>query len=194
MATGYTVKGLLGMSYDDFNRLTKDELRKATKTLVDAANKRIKRIEQAGESTPATRFIRRSGGLSTKGKASLSSLRREYAKAQSFLTSETGSITGWRDVMDATQKTLSEKYGIDIDQGQMKTMWKSFEKLKELAPGVTGKDIKYLVLERIADRVKMGESPDDIATAINGRIDELYADAAEQQSDSLGDLLSTRIL
>jgi len=179
IVSGKSVKDILAMDNRTFNRLTESELRKVVGRLVSAGNKRLRSFEKSGESSPATRYIEKSGGkFSTRGK-DLNALRAEFARAKGFFESKTGSRSEWKKVQKETQKGL-EKAGVDVDPENANKMWKAYERLKEVNPAVSDKRLKYLVLQEIAD--VLVDDPDlsirKIVNRVNKSIDRIYEEQA----------------
>ncbi len=88
------------MKIDDIMKITPGQLRKMDRAkladtvsiLASAANKRLKRAEQAGVKTAATESVQRSGGkFSVKGK-DVTQLVQEAQRATRFLNSATGGL------------------------------------------------------------------------------------------------------
>lgn len=179
IVSGKSVKDILAMDNRTFNRLTESELRKVVGRLVSAGNKRLRSFEKSRESSPATRYIEKSGGkFSTRGK-DLNALRAEFARAKGFFESKTGSRLEWKKVQKETKKGL-EKAGVDVDPENANKMWKAYERLKEVNPSVSDKRLKYLVLQEIAD--VLVDDPDlsirKIVNRVNKSIDRIYEEQA----------------
>lgn len=104
-AAGKSVEDLLkmGSDYNRYRKLSESTLRKVVNRLASAGNKRLRRMEQAGETSPAYREVQASGGkFSTKGKT-LEGLRREFLRAKQFFEDKTSSLQFWRQVKDTSQ-------------------------------------------------------------------------------------------
>lgn len=174
IVSGLSVNDILNMDIDTFNKLNEKDLRKVVGRLVSAGNKRLRNFEKTGESSPATRHIKKSGGyFSTKGK-DLNSLRSEYARAKNFMLSKTSTKTGYKKVKKETAKNLSQK-GLKISPEQLDDILKAYENLKELDPSVSEKALKYTVLQQISEEMEnTTKSPEEIATTLINRVSELY--------------------
>lgn len=111
-AAGKSVEELLklGSDYNRYRRLTEPTLRKVVNRLASAANKRLRRMENAGEASPAYKEVQASGGkFSTAGKT-LEGLRREFLRAKQFFEDKTSSLQFWRKVKDtAAYRATQEK-------------------------------------------------------------------------------------
>lgn len=178
IVSGMSVQDILNMDIDTFNKLNTSDLRKVVGRLVSAGNKRLRSFERAGESSPATRHVSKSGGaFSTKGK-DLNALRAEYTRAKNFMQAKTGTRKGWKQVKKETIQGL-KKQGVEMTENQFDDVWKAYEDLKELSPEVANRGLKYSVLKDVADMVTdTDKSADEIATAIHDNLSQIYEEQA----------------
>lgn len=178
IVSGMSINDILNMSEKKFNKLSEKDLRKVVGRLVSAVNKRVRRFEKAGISTPATRALEKSGGmLSTKGK-DLNQLRTEYARARDFLNMETSTRKGFENVQKKTIQTLKER-GVNITTSELNDLFVVYNKLKELDPSITYMSWKY---ELMSDIAQMDNST-DVETRLmqaKERYNELYEENQEQ--------------
>ena len=174
LVSGMSVQDILNMDNATFNKLTASEMRKVVGRLVSAGNKRLRSFERAGESSPATRHVAKSGGaFSTKGK-DLNALRAEYTRAKNFLQAKTGTRKGWTKTKRETIEGL-RKQGVEMSEKQFDKVWKAYEDLKELSPEVANRGLKYSVLKDVADMVTdESKSADEIATALHENLSQIY--------------------
>ena len=174
IVSGMSVQDILNMDINTFNKLNTSDLRKVVGRLVSAGNKRLRSFERAGESSPATRHVAKSGGaFSTKGK-DLNALRAEYTRAKNFLQAKTGTRKGWEQVKKETIAGL-KKQGVEMTEQQFNDVWKAYEDLKELSPEVANRGLKYSVLKDVADMVTdTDKSADEIATALHENLSQIY--------------------
>lgn len=178
IVSGMSVQDILNMDIDTFNKMNTSDLRKIVGRLVSAGNKRLRSFERAGESSPATRHVAKSGGaFSTKGK-DLNALRAEYTRAKNFMQAKTGTRKGWKQVRKETIKGL-KKQGVEMSESQFDDVWKAYEDLKELSPEVANRGLKYSVLKNVADMVTdTDKSADEIATALHDNLSQIYEEQA----------------
>lgn len=178
IVSGMTVQDILNMDINTFNKLNTSDMRKVVGRLVSAGNKRLRSFERAGESSPATRHVEKSGGVfSTKGK-DLNALRAEYTRAKNFLQSKTGTRKGWKQVKNETIQGL-KKQGVEMTESQFNDVWTAYEDLKELSPEVSNRGLKYAVLKDVADMVTgTNKSADEIATALHKDLSRIYEEQA----------------
>ena len=183
IVSGMSVQDILNMDNATFNKLTESEMRKVVGRLVSSGNKRLRSFERAGESSPATRHVDRSGGaFSTKGK-DLNALRAEYTRAKNFMQAKTGTRRGWKQVKNETISGL-KKQGVKMTEQQFNDVWKAYEDLKELSPEVANRGLKYSVLKDVANMVTdENKSADEIATALHENLSQIYEEQARLEHD-----------
>lgn len=183
LVSGMSVQDILNMDIETFNRLNMSDLRKVVGRLVSAGNKRLRSFERAGERSPATRHVEKSGGaFSTKGK-DLNALRAEYARAKNFMQAKTGTRKGWKQVKKETIQGL-RKQGVEMSESQFEDVWTAYEDLKEISPEVANRGLKYSVLKDVADMVtNTDKSADEIATALHENLSEIYEKQAGLNND-----------
>ena len=178
IVSGMSVQDILNMDIDTFNKLNTSDLRKVVGRLVSAGNKRLRSFERAGERSPATRHVAKSGGkFSTKGK-DLNALRSEYTRAKNFMQAKTGTRKGWKQVKRETIASL-KKHGVEMTERQFDDVWTAYEDLKELSPEVANRGLKYSVLKDVANMVTdTNKSADEIAIALNENLSRIYEEQA----------------
>lgn len=181
--SGKSIKDLMNLDIEQFNSLTAAELRNVTNRLVSAGNKRLRRFEAAGEVTPATSYIERSGGkFSTKGK-DINELRAEYARAKGFLQSKTGTRRGWEETKKSTANEL-KKYGVNVAPDQLGDVLRTYEKLKELDPSISMKSLKYTVLQAISTLDENADIEEKML-AMQERLQDIYEEQAALDDEFL---------
>lgn len=178
LVSGMSVQDILNMDIDTFNKLNTSDLRKVVGRLVSAGNKRLRSFERAGERSPATLHVAKSGGaFSTKGK-DLNALRSEYTRAKNFMQAKTGTRKGWKQVKMETIASL-KKHGVEMTESQFDDVWTAYEDLKELSPEVANRGLKYSVLKDVADMMTdTNKSADEIAMALNENLSRIYEEQA----------------
>ena len=150
IVSGMSVSDILNMNEKDFNELKLKELKLVVGRLVSAVNKRLRRFEKAGISTPATRSLEKSGGkLSVKGK-SLNELRSEYARARNFMNMETSTRKGYTEVQKKISDTLRDR-GYDITPNELDDMFEIYNSLLESDPSISLSKDKYQLMQDIAN-------------------------------------------
>ena len=179
IVSGMSVSDILNMSERRFNKLTERELKLVVGRLVSAVNKRVRRFEKAGITTPATRALEKSGGkLSVKGK-SLNELRSEYARARNFLNMETSTRKGYEQVQKRISETLRER-GYDISPNELDDMFEVYNDLLERDPSLSLSKDRYLLMQEIANM------PDDLDVSEKVlKAQERYTELYEQEQMEL---------
>ena len=122
---GLKITDILDIDLDTFNRLNEKELRAITSRLVSASNKRIRRLQKHDINSPAIQQLGKEKSFSTKlpketsKQQRVNSLRGEFARARSFLTSETSTIGGYKKFVKRTKERIADELNIpvkDIDK------------------------------------------------------------------------------
>lgn len=183
IVSGLLIQDILNMDIDTFNKLNTSDLRKVVGRLVSAGNKRLRSFRRAGESSPATRHVDKSGGnFTTRGK-DLNALRSEFTRAKNFMQSKTGTRKGWKQVKKDIIAGL-KKQGVDMSESQFNDVWKAYEDLKEMSPEVANRGLKYSVLKDVADMVtNTDKSADEIATTLHKNLSQIYEERAGLNND-----------
>lgn len=182
IVSGMSIDDIMNMDIQTFNKLNKADLRKVVGRLVSAGNKRLRAFEKAGESSPSTRHIERTGGaFSTKGK-NVNELRAEYTRAKTFLQSKTSSRRGWKKVKKDTAETLKRQGVKGLTPDKLDDVLKVYERLKEVDPSVATKNMKYRIMSDISEMTD-GRNIDDVMDEMLDRIDDIYE---EQQGGANG--------
>lgn len=186
LVSGMSIQDIMNMDINTFNKLSTSDLRKVVGRLVSAGNKRLRSFEKAGESSPSTRYVEKSGGkFSTKGK-DLNALRAEYTRAKTFMQSKTGTRRGWKKVKKETISGL-KKYGVEMNEGQFEGVWQAYEDLKELSPEVANRGLKYKILREIANMITdPDKTVDEIATTLHDNLSKIYEEQAELNEEFNG--------
>lgn len=183
IVSGMSVQDVLNMDMKTFNSLNTSDMRKVVGRLVSAGNKRLRSFERAGESSPATRHVVKSGGaFSTRGK-NLNGLRAEYMRAKNFLESKTGTRKGWKKVKNEIISGF-KKQGVEISEDKFNEVWQAYEELKELSPEVANKGLKYVVMKDVADMVtNEDKTAEEIALTLHKNLSGIYEEQAGLYDD-----------
>lgn len=176
---------LVDITPEQFMQMGKQELKEATQILASAGNKRLKRAQEKGFTSPSIETVLTKGKFSTKDK-SFNELRNEFVRARNFLESKTGTLSEYNKFKRDTIKSLHEKSGIEISQSQFDNFWRAYEELKKNNPAIANKGLKYAVLEEINKLQKDNEEldVDTIVFALQGEVDRIYQESQEQQAQA----------
>lgn len=179
--SGMSINDILSMSSHKIYSMSRKDIATITSRLVSAGNKRLRRMEKKGITTPATTFIQSHGGkFSVKGK-DLIGVREEFLRIKGFLESETGTIKGYRKWESKVATTLRENTGINYDsltEKQKHQFWEIYSKLEETdRANVYG--AKYSEsINTIYNAVKNGIKAKDIDNFVNEITARNYSDIA----------------
>lgn len=165
----------------DISSMSLAELKKVTNVLNSAANKRLKRLEAAGETSGvAYRFamVDTNGKFSTKGK-NLNELRAEFKRAYRFFNLKSSSLTQAKKERKTFEIRFKEHTGheaSDFTKEEINSYYEMIGKFRELYPD---KNFKYdeKVLARM---IKENSSEEDIIEAMHKSAKENYEKLAEE--------------
>ena len=135
--TGLSIKEIMNIDLDTFNRLGQKDLRAITSRLVSAGNKRIRRLEERGINSPAYMGLGSDARLSIdfgkgiKGSQLTSKLRQEFSRARSFLSASTSTIKGYQQYQTKLRETFEEKTGRTLSSGELSNAISILHKLQE---------------------------------------------------------------
>ena len=145
---GKSVNELLDINPD---KLSAADLRQVVSRIASAGNKRLKRLDAAGTTSRAADAVKESGGkFSVKGKTE-DELRAEFMREKKFFESKTSSLRGIKEIQRETVKTLESRGVTNIDKDKIGETFALYDKLKELDPSITAKNMKYGVINAIAE-------------------------------------------
>lgn len=143
IATGLKVDEIIKMPLSKYSEYTEKQQKEIASRLISAANKRIKKFEVKGETSPALRKLNESGGkLSVKGKSG-DEIINEFIRARDFLKNRFSKISEYNKVI----KKLSN--AIDSSQYITKQAFNLYEELRETDPQLVKEEDKYKTLDRI---------------------------------------------
>lgn len=117
----------------NFEKMKRDELAKQLQPTIDAANKRLKRLEGLKTLSPALNSVMESGGkFSIRGK-SRNEVLKEASRAIAFINMKTSTVSGTKQFEKGFAAKLSNK-AKDITNEQRKVLFDSFRKLQQISP------------------------------------------------------------
>lgn len=194
----------LGLSAKDFKGLSRAEMAKAVSSIASAANKRISRLEKAGQ--PITDTVKK---FSVAGK-NRNELMREFRRVKDFMQAETLSLRGQKVVADKVARGLAgeftgegsgKKYEEKLAEiksvlggkeasRERDTFWRAYERLKESNPIVANKQYKYKILgEQIkVMKERPGISVEELHARMKQDADSIYE--AEQEQEAVKDVFT----
>lgn len=183
----------LRLSGSDFKGVSRAELAKVVSTLASSANKRLKRLENAGQ--PITDTISK---FSVAGK-SRNELMKEFRRVKNFMNAENQSLSGQakiaRKALEGiaqiqTGKTKGKDYkkayndykkvlGTSTAEGSpYYNFWTSYDRLKDTNKYIANKQYKYRVLSEQIKIMKQnpGISLDDLHVRMQSIVDKTYTE------------------
>lgn len=117
----------------NFEKMKRDEFVKQMQPTIDAANKRLKRLQGMKTLSPALNSVMESGGkFSLKGK-SRNEVLKEASRAIAFINMKTSTVAGAKQFEKGFSAKLSNK-AKDITNEQRKVLFDSFRKLQQISP------------------------------------------------------------
>lgn len=163
-------KTVWSISFDVVTKQTRKEMYKDAKKAIDAANKRIKRLEASGLFSPALESVKKHGGkFSTKG-LNRNQLLREYAKAVEFMNMKTSTTTGAKVYEKQIAMKLSNKAkSLTIDQ--KKTLFKAVRRTMEANPTLSDLYGSDRLIRFVADEV--ADNNEDLDSLLKSSFTEL---------------------
>ena len=118
---------------DNFSTMKRKDLISEMQPTIDAANKRLKRLQGMETLSPALNSVMQSGGkFSIKGKTR-NEILKEASRALSFINMKTSTVSGAKQFEKNFAAKLSNK-SKNITNDQRKTLFDSFRKLQQISP------------------------------------------------------------
>ena len=118
---------------DNFASMNRKDLISEMQPTIDAANKRLKRLQGMETLSPALNSAMQSGGkFSIKGKTR-NEILKEASRALSFINMKTSTVAGAKQFERNFAAKLSNK-SKNITNDQRKTLFDSFRKLQQISP------------------------------------------------------------
>ena len=118
---------------DNFATMKRKDLIAEMQPTIDAANKRLKRLQGMETLSPALNSVMQSGGKFTiKGKTR-NEVLKEASRALSFINMKTSTVSGAKQFEKNFAAKLSNK-SKNITNDQRKTLFDSFRKLQQISP------------------------------------------------------------
>ena len=161
------------------------QLKADMRATIDAANKRLKRLEHAEILSPAYNAVMETGGKFSIKSNDLKALRKEYARATNFMQMKTSSVTGAKSYEKSLAKHLSNK---NITNEQRKTLWDAFRKIQQISPNSLNMYGSDRLVNIIYDEMeKSGDNENTIKRALD-KLNEEYIKQQEKNRAEFGDI------
>lgn len=118
---------------DNFPSMKRVDLIDQLQATIDAANKRLKRLQEIETFSPALYSVMKSGGkFSIKGKTR-NQILKESSRALAFINMKTSTVSGAKQFEKNFVAKLSNK-AKDITEDQKKVLFDNFRKLEQISP------------------------------------------------------------
>lgn len=118
---------------DNFSTMKRKDLIAEMQPTIDAANKRLKRLQGMDTLSPALNSVMQSGGkFVIKGKTR-NEVLKEASRALAFVNMKTSTVSGAKQFEKNFAAKLSNK-SKNITNDQRKTLFDSFRKLQQISP------------------------------------------------------------
>lgn len=185
-------KTVWSISFDIVNKQTRKEMYKEAKKAIDAANKRIKRLESSGLFSPALESVKKHGNFSTKG-LNRNQLLREYAKAVEFMNMKTSTVTGAKVYEKQIAMKLSNKAkNLTIDQ--KKLLFKAVRRTMEANPSLSELYGSDRLIRFVSDEVASNnEDLDSLLKSSFAELDRNYKSFVKGFGFDFGDIETPHI-
>lgn len=174
-----TVRELLDIDISDVNKFNEKTLRAAVQTLSSTANKRVRRINNAGVVSPAVRAAEQQGKFTPKGK-NRNQLLSEFVRTVNFLQSETSTVKGARKFTDKIRKNLGMNKTATADEinNENKNYWNTYTDLYNKAQNLwTHSRLGSLRVQEIITDIRaehFNETWQKISDRAQAELDKLY--------------------
>lgn len=185
------------LPYNDFKAWTIQEMKKEVSRRASAANKRIKRVEEAGIGSSAITAVMNNGGkFSVAGKNTMNELYKEMQRVTNFLNMHNSTLGGARKEV----KRISERIGFNPTKKQLQVIFKAYHRAVKASPAKVqayGSDrliqLYGQYMEDMSDELLEGTDFDFEAywERALGPLEEAYNERMDRLMESLtGDIFS----
>lgn len=151
----YTLGESLNVRFEDLKGMSKSELLKVLAPIRDAANKRVNRLEKAGQPSPALAAIQKTGGKIYGSKYTTNKeLRKEIERGIAFINYQTSTVKGARSYEKKMTGSVTGgvRYG-DLTPAQVGKYWDIMHKMREAGIQLSGEGydaVKALIRNSVA--------------------------------------------
>ena len=169
MAKRMSVKSMVNIDIEKFNKLKADELRSMVKKMSIISERRIKTLERNELYTPSYySFMNGNVDLTAKnGKfeftetkktsrsietMTLQELRSEYRRQKNFLKSQTSTVKGYKEYRRDVIAKMKEE-GVKVTQKQYSEFFKAYERLRELDSSIAERGYRYSVFKTLSSYI-----------------------------------------
>lgn len=179
-----SIKKILNMNIEEFNKLTKDDLSVINKKLRVQSNRRIERFEKHDIYSPA--YYSYIKGDSKSNEQTIQGMRAEFRRNKNFLQSETSTLKGYKEYRSKIINSLSEE-GIELSNRQYDNFFEVYDKLVELDKTIAERGFKYNIMKSIGSYIEDEKiiDIDNVVEEMYKKINDIYE--KNQQIDDISD-------
>lgn len=167
------IPDILDLDWNTVRSMNRRELSKIVSSMASAANKRLRRFEQANDVSPAVRYAEKGGGKFSVAGKNVNQLRAEFVRAKTFLQEKTSTVRQWNRVMRETQQTLADM-DVHIPREDLREVMKIYGSIKTDFPDIQDSAIYAPAIQEIYNRMQAGQSADQIKDAARSMMVEGY--------------------
>lgn len=174
---GKSVSDLSKLKGEDIAGMDRSELAEVVSRMSSAANKRVKRLEQAGFKATAER---ETGGarFSTRGKDK-DALITEYQRARDFMAKKSTTVSGAKKRRKAITDAMA-KAGIQIGEDDFEDVERLVRRYRELHPNETGRGWDSKIYDAAQKAVSSGNAFEDLLAGID-EMERIINESYEEQ-------------
>lgn len=177
------------MDVKDMMKLSEKELREVVSVMASTANKRLKRMKQAGETSPSYEMaMKRSytteqgGKFGVKGK-SFNQLRNEFKATSTFLKGRTSGLKKFGEYRKEVYKRIGGKFE---SKAQERAFWRNYRKFEE---GVGAKSFDSNQAQRNVRKIMQGDTTDMIR-----KVNEANVPEGDNREESIKKFTEARMI
>ena len=191
---GMSIKDIMDMDIETFNKLSESDLRAITSRLVSAGNKRIRRLQKAEINSPALTSLGTKTRFSTKLPKNVSTsqkvnkLRQEFSRARQFLAMKTSTISGAKSYVKEIKSNISKSVGRDVSAVNLNRAFELLHKMQErgeIPAGAANKagsiHARDYIIETMMDKGEL--SDEDIIKATTKDYNEYYEENETEETE-----------
>lgn len=159
--TGLTIENILQMNV---TKLNEKELRQITTRLISASNKRLKRMQKAGDISPVAKRQIERGKFSIAKDKNIYDVSETFKQVKNFLQTPSSTLTGWKKQKKLLAKQLGKMGIVTHPETDWGSVFALYDKLEEINPTLA--EYKYKIAEQIEEFQRENISDTDIIAMI----------------------------
>ena len=192
------IEDILNMDVTKLVKMDRRELAKNVSILASAANKRLRRIEKAGETDAFAyaKIMEKHGDFSVKGK-NLNELRKEFVQVKGFLQNKTSTVGGWRRFLKEAKKRIDPSgqwQGFENKESRT-SYWRAYNRAIERHPSLRNDSLRVQKIIREIYQDFPLTKEEELDKFIEKKLEKEYVEIEEEinqedQSDDFYDVWS----